>query len=952
MDITFKYSGLSAARLFVLLMLLVCIGEFVQAQDTGRPDSLQQRERQREQMGPPGQQQGATASQPEQEGQVNFSARDSLTFVFGKERIATLFGSSSVVHSSGQLQAGKISMNLDQHLVSANTQTPGDTLSQPVLTRGGASPSGQGGQSMGGGPPTGRSTQGNTGGSLSGQSGGGQGNVNRVRSNKIDYNYQTEKGRFEVARTQIQDGNVIGTRVKRTSPHVIFLEDAIYSTCQLDHPHYYIKAKRMKVVDEEKIFFEQARLFILDIPYPIVFPFGYVPGKFDQKQSGLLEPTYAYQQKSTRGYGLQNIGWFQYFNDYLTGQASFDIFTSGTYFVDARTNYRVRDDLNGNIQLGYSHENSGLESTDPDFSTNVQKRLSVSHSQDFSPYASFNTSINLRTADYFERNSYDPTERAETSTSSNLSYRYRHPSNIYNFSISARQNQNFRTNVTRLSGPNMNFSLKQFSPFANEQTTGQESNWYENISLRYENSFESDYEFDPIRQDTAAIGWFEALMSPTKYRQATGSERHYRYGFEQDVSMSISQILPSRFLNASINNNFTEYWFPTTIRKEFLPDSNEVVTRQVRGFTTARDFNTGINFSTTLYGITNLKIGKFESFRHTLRPNISFNYRPDFSTDYWGFYRSVQTDTTAGPDGQVPTERYSIFEDEVFSGPGRGEQQTLSFGLSNVFEAKQVRRDSTGEKQENTIRLIDRLDLNSSYNFAADSLKLADLSTSFSAGILPGMDIRANAQFNFYERDDNGRKIDHYLLTSSGRLFEMTSFSASTSYSFEWGDRGLQARNNNQVNYPQHYDPLNQRIFRPVDPHFNNRRVQSFDSPFSFSMNFSYRWNLNPTGENNKSATLNANNITMRLTPKWNFRTQIGYDFVEKELTPSQFSLTRNLHCWDLSFTMNPFGDNQYYFFSLRVNAGRLQSIFQKLPVLNNLERGTSQTGRGAPRGF
>jgi hypothetical protein len=523
---------------------------------------------------------------------------------------------------------------------------------------------------------------------------------------------------------------------------------------------------------------------------------------------------------------------------------------------------------------------------------------------------------------------------------------------LYNFSISARQNQNFRTNVTQLSGPDMDFSLKRFSPFSNEQSTTQDAKWYENISLQYRNSFDSDYRFDPIRQDTAAINWFEALMSPTKYRQATGNERHYRYGFQQNASVSISQILPSRFLNASINGNFTEYWYPTSIRKEFLPDSNEVVTRQVRGFTAARDFNTGISFSTTVYGITNLKLGKFQSFRHTLRPRLSFNYSPDFSTDYWGYYRTVQTDTTMQSDGTIPTQRYSIFEDEVFRGPGRGEQQTLSFGLDNIFEAKQVRRDSTGEKKENTIRLIDRLDLSSSYNFAADSIKLADLSTSLTAGILPGMDIRARAQFNFYERDDRGRKIDNYLLTTSGRLFEMTSFSASTSYSVQWGDQGLQPRNrNNQYHYPQRYDPLNQSIFRPVDPHFNSRPVQDFNSPFSFSMNFSYRWNLNPTGENNKSATLNINNITMQLTPKWNFRTQIGYDFVRKKLTPSQFSLSRNLHCWDLSFTMNPFGDSKYYFFSLRINAGRLQSIIQKLPGLNNLERGSNQTGR-TPQGF
>lgn len=893
-------------RLGLTFMVVICGAQLLHGQglDMPAPDSLQNNRSEQS-----GSQQGV-APTPQKEGQVNFQSSDSLVFVFDTTRTGTLYGSASVAHQSGQLKAGRVSMDLDQNLVSANTQTPEDTLSKPVLIR----------------------------------------DNDKVRSNRIDFNYQTEKGRFEVARVDIADGRVTGNKVKKTAPHVVFLEDAIYSTCTLNHPHYYIKADRMKVVDEEKVFFERARLFILDIPYPIVFPFGYLPGKFDRKQSGILEPTYAYQNKQTRGIGLQNLGWFQYFNDYITGQASLDIFTSGTYFVDARTNYRVRDKFSGNVQLGYSKERRGLEPTDPDFTTSVQKRLSISHQQEFSPYASFNTDINLRTADYYQQNSYDPNDRAETSTSSNINYKYRHPEGDYRFDVSIRQNQNFKTNVTRLTGPEINFSTKQFSPFENEQTTAQNSKWYESLTLSYENSFESEFNYNPIRADSARYNWFEALRDPDKYREATDDNKHYLYGLEQNVDLSVSQLIPSRFLNVSANARYSEYWFPASIRKSFAEDSNEVRQRRIRGFNTARDFSTGLNFSTTVYGLMNAKISNLESFRHTLRPSISFNFRPDFSSDFWGYYRTVQTDS-ARADGTIPTDRYSIFEDQIFNGPRRGEQRSIGFSLDNTFEAKQVKRDSTGEKKEEVIRLIDQLSLNTSYNFAADSLNLNDLRTSMSARILEGLNIRANATFNFYERNEAGSKIDKFLLTNSGKPFEMTQFRASTSYSFQWGQDGLQARNRDPY-FPENYDPLNQRIFHPVDPHFNSQPVQDFNSPFSFDVNFSYRWRLNPRGSNQTSATINANNINLKLTPKWDFRTQIGYDFIRKELTPSQFSLNRDLHCWNLSFTMNPFGDSKYYFFSLRIDASRLQGIIQKLPILNNLERSSTATGRGAPPGF
>ncbi|MCW9707007.1 putative LPS assembly protein LptD [Fodinibius salsisoli] len=917
MDNCLTYLG----RLFcwksgILLVLILGVHISSYAQILDQPNTGQERNRPTSTQGiPEGAGQGTSAQgvapTPEQEGQVNFQSSDSLVFVFDTSRTATLHGSASVAHQSGQLKAGKVSMNIDNNIVSANSPSPEDTLSHPVLIR----------------------------------------ENDKVRSNRIDYNYQTEKGRFEVARVNIQDGNIIGTKVKKTAPHVVFLEDAKYSTCMLDHPHYYIRADRMKVVDQEKIFFERARLFILDIPYPLVFPFGYLPGKFDQKQSGLLEATYAFQQKETRGLGLQNIGWFQYFNDYLTGQVSFDIFTSGSYFVDSRLNYRNRDKYSGNVQIGYSHDNSGLEPTDPGYQTTVQKQLRLNHQQDFSPYASLSANINLRTADYLQQNSYDPNDRAETSTSSNVNYRYQHPENTYRFDVSIRQNQNFKTNTTRLTGPNFNFSLKRFSPFENEQTTAEESAWYENLSVSYKNSFDSEFNYQPTRRDSARYNWFEALTDPNIYRQATDDDDYIQYGFQQQVDFSLGQLLSSPFLNLSANANYNEYWFPTSTRKVFLPDSNEVVEHKIRGFNTARDFSTSLSFSTTVYGMANAKIGKLEAFRHTLRPSLSLSYRPDFSDDFWGFYRTVQT----GPereDGTVPEERYSIFENEVFRGPGMGEQRSLGISINNTFEAKKVSRDSTGEKQEEVVRLIDQLSMNTNYNFAADSIKLSDLNTSFSARIIEGLSIRAGANFNFYERDEDGRKIDDYLLTNSGKPFEMTSFNASTSYSFSWGKSGGLQPRDQKTYFPATYDPLNQRMFHPVDPHFGTQPVQDFNSPFSFNVNFSYRWNLNPTGNNRTSATINASNINLKLTPKWDFRTQVGYDFVRKELTPSQFSLSRNLHCWDLSFTMNPFGDSQYYFFSLRINAGRLQGIIQKLPILNNLERSSTSTGRRPPRGF
>ncbi len=826
---------------------------------------------------------------------VEFQSNDSLVINLRNGKKAFLFGSAKVSHTAGELTAGEIEMDIEKSVVEATAESENDTLSYPVLKR----------------------------------------ETDEIKSTRILFNYRTQKGKFEQAKIQVPDGYLIGSKVKNISQDEVFIEDGIYSTCPPDYLYYYIKAKKMKVVDQDEIFFSNARLYILDIPYPIVFPFGYFPLDIEKKRSGLLTPTYAFETQSSRGIGLQNLGWFQYFSDYLTGQFSGDIYTSGTFFTNTNIQYNKRDAFNGSIQIGYSRDR-GLEKTDQGFGVNVQRSINVSHNQTFSPYSSITSGINLRTADFFARNSFDIDDRASTNSTSRVAYNYRHPEKAFNFSVNSQLSQNFNNNTTTLTGPSSTFSLKTLSPF--NTPPGADPKWYESISLRYNNKLNSRFSYNPIDADTAETGFLEALFSPSAYREATGNDDYIEYGFQQTTSLQVGKLLSSPFMNLSGSANYNEYWFPSSIRRTFNADSNRVETESVRGFVTARDFNVSLSFSTTFYGVSNRKIGKFEGFRHTVRPTISYSYRPDFSDDRWGFYRTVQTDTLGNE------QRYSIFEGAIFNGPGAGEQQVISFGIQNVFETKIVTRDTTGEISEKKLKLIDNLSANTSYNFAADSLNLGRLNTSLNSRAINGININARANFSFYQFDSLGREINRFFISDSRKLAQLQSFSVSATTSFKGGRRGLEVYT---PVYRRQYDPFNQSRFYPIDPHFNDEPVTPFNSPWSFSLNFNYQWRYRFNAKPIKSAAINANNISFRLTPKWQFSTRLGYDFIQEELTPSQFNLTRNLECWDLSFQMNPFGENQYYFFRLTLNSAQIQSLFQKLPVLKNLERGSSTTGRG-----
>src|SRR6056297_3469514 len=296
--------------LLFCLFVLMTTPAFAQQADSlsARPDTTLQQV----QSGPPGQ--SEISNVPDDA--VRFQSSDSLIINFRDGKKAFLFGSANVKHSAGELKAGEINMDIDNTTVEATTLTPEDTLSRPVLVR----------------------------------------DSDEIKSNRILFNYKTQKGKFEAAQVNVSDGHLIGSKIKNVNESEVFIEDGIYSTCPPEYMYYYLKAKKMKVVDEDELFFSNAQLYILDIPYPIIFPFGYVPTDIEKKRSGLLTPTYAFQDQNDRGLGLQNVGWFQYFNDYLTGQIDGDIYTSGSFYLNGLVQYRNTDQYNGSVRLGYSND--------------------------------------------------------------------------------------------------------------------------------------------------------------------------------------------------------------------------------------------------------------------------------------------------------------------------------------------------------------------------------------------------------------------------------------------------------------------------------------------------------------------------------------------------------------------------------------------------------------------
>lgn len=63
------------------------------------------------------------------------------------------------------------------------------------------------------------------------------------------------------------------------------------------------------------------------------------------------------------------------------------------------------------------------------------------------------------------------------------------------------------------------------------------------------------------------------------------------------------------------------------------------------------------------------------------------------------------------------------------------------------------------------------------------------------------------------------------------------------------------------------------------------------------------------------------------LTPKWKISFTSGYNFATKEISASSFQITRDLHCWEMSFNCIPFGQHQSYNFQINVRSSMLKDL-------------------------
>lgn len=729
----------------------------------------------------------------------------------------------------------------------------------------------------------------------------------------IHYNIDTEKAKIKGVARQESEGYLMAKDVKKMAGNVMNIMDGRYTTCDNhEHPHFYLAMTRAKVLPGEKVIVAPSYLVMEDVPiYFLGIPFGFFPVT-TSRSSGFIIPTFG--EEYTKGFFLRDGGYYFAFNDYVDATILGGIYTLGSWEASVSSRYIKRYTYSGMFDVRYAKTLIGEKADSSNYINSGSFSVRWTHQQDpkFRPNSSFSASVNFSSSDYTQHGTSSLDEHLTTQTSSSIAYSKSWPGKPFSFSTNMSHSQNSRNKTVSLTFPNVSFNVSTIYPFKRKTAIGKQK-WYEKIQTRYSGQLTNSVTVD--EKDLFKDGMFKQM----------------RHGVKHSIPVSASFNL-FNYINLSPSLNYNAYWYFRKVDKDWDPVQEAVVPVDTTyGFYRLYDYSLSASLNTTVYGTFQFKNekAKIQAFRHVMTPSLSFSYTPDFGQAKYGFYKPVQSSR----DGNV--SYYSPYEGNAYGLPSRGESMRLGFSLGNTLQMKvRSEKDTSGTK---IVKLIDQFNLSGSYNFLADEFKLSNISASLRSTVYKGINLNVNATFDPYQVEvvDGRAKRVNKLMTRKGSLARLVSASTGFSYSFNsggssgtGGDRGSM----NDVNSGALPTPDQNNFFDQdgmMDPSMKRAMMTSqyydFNIPWNLGINYSFRY-TNDGAKRNVTQTLNFQG-SVNLTDKWGINFSGGYDFDKGDITFGQFSVSRDLHCWQMNLSWVPLGPYKSWSFNISVKSNVLRDL-------------------------
>ena len=813
---------------------------------------------------------------------VIYESNDSTTFTLGGA--ATLYGSGKVNYQNIELAAEVISMNLDSSTVHAYgiKDTTGTIKGKPVFKEG----------------------------------------ETAYDTETISYNFKSKKAGITDIITQQGEGYVTGSRAKKGANDEIFMEHGRYTTCDHhDHPHFYMQLTRAKVRPKKNVVTGPAYLVVEDVPLPLAVPFFFFPFS-SSYSSGFIMPTY--MDDSSRGFGLAEGGYYFAMSDIMDLKLTGDIFTKGSWRLSGLTNYNKRYKYSGTLQADYQVTKTGDKGM-PDYTVAKDFKVVWNHRQDAkaSPNSTFSASVNFSTSSY-ERsninNLYNSQLLTQNTKTSSISYSRSFPDIGLTLSGTTNIAQTMRDSSIAVTLPDLNITLSRLFPFKRKKAAGAER-WYEKISISYTGRLTNSIRTKDDRLFKTGISGWENAMN-------------------HNIPVSATFTL-FKYLQVNPSVNYTERWYTRKINQTYNEETGRLeqnLNDTINGFYRVSNYSASLSLSTKLYGMYKpLFMKKKEiQIRHVVTPQVSISGAPSFSK-YWEEYT----------DNNGNTQYYSPFTGQPFGVPSREGSGTVSFSLANNLEMKYFDAKKDTLKK---VSLIDDLSVNMSYNMAAKEKPWSPLSMNLRLKLTKNYTFNMNASFATYAYtfDKSGNVVEgNRTEWSYGRFGRFQGYGSSFNYTFnndtwkKWfgpkedekdKDKKKSEDGDGEDSEGTEDGTTTKKVEKAqADPD----GYQVFKMPWSLSFSYSFNIREDRTKPINRYSmrypftyTHNINmNGNVKISNNWSLSFNSGYDFQAKEITQTSCTISRDLHCFNLSASLSPFGRWKYYNVTIRANASILQDL-------------------------
>ncbi|MFH1314125.1 MAG: putative LPS assembly protein LptD [Candidatus Eisenbacteria bacterium] len=674
----------------------------------------------------------------------------------------------------------------------------------------------------------------------------------KITGSSLIYNLKSKRGAIISGRTGYEKGLYTGRVIRKTGERALNVQGGTYTSCNHLDPHYAFTSSKMKMYVNDKVITKPVILRIRGVPI-MALPFFMFPIR-KGRHSGILIPRVEFGFDEAKGRFIRNAGYYWAPNDYMDLTLWGDYYENSKWIGHMESRYKVRYLLEGTFEGSYQSE---LGTGDSRWDIGGRHNQQLGENGRLIVHADF-----VSDKKYRQETSDDLEKALRRQLESDVSYSNRWDGK--SFTIAAERRENLDTDQISQTLPRLSFLLGRITLLEpSEDDTGWHQGTYLNASSNA-----------------------SATLTKTGEDQETQQQAKVNAGMNTDLRFGgKSQTIRSTMVLTAVRKDIGKWWSDgvggKVVNSAYSDQTDFIAKFKPFGWI---DFDPSLTASATIYdedkagkrgaarlmywgGVSTTtsifktffpRIGPLQALRHVISPRITYTHRPDFSKYRNRFY------SLPGISGEISKSRM------------------MNISVSNKLQAK-VGSGAEVKKMNNLLSF----DTSTSYDFLyKDKGKETPLST-------------INNKLRFYPSDVITFDLD-FTNNPEDLAFESLNLTTRLSCS---GKEPLP---------PGFTKPeLKEEPLVPEEGVGGSDAAAPTGKPWHTSAIFRYTKAYNG-GDDNYWLDFQAG---FSFTTNWRVEYSGRFDLSGKETVHQEYSIYRDLHCWEARFVRRySAGEWQYYF--------------------------------------